>query len=75
MSTINRQQYGMSVRNAASLPEDFIRTLSARIDLAWQIGETPEMLAEELRLRYSLRCPAPTKTPRQLAARVVRGTP
>lgn len=72
MSTTNRQQYGMNVRNAANLPEDFIRTKTARIDLAWQTGEPPEMLADELRLLYSLRRPAPTKTPRQLAKRIMR---
>ena len=72
-NTTTRQVYGMYVRNAANLPEEFIREYSARIDLAHEFGETPEMLANELKLRYSLRRPARTKTPRQLAKRVVSG--
>lgn len=61
-----------SVCNAASLPHQFIQAHMGRIERAYDFGETPEMIAEEMRVRYSLVGHRPTKTPRQLAKRVVR---
>lgn len=42
----------------------------ARISAAFDMGEPVWMIAEEIKLRTS--APKPTKTPRQLALRVVR---
>lgn len=60
------------VQNAASVPHEFIKGLLPRIERAYDMGETVEMIAEEVTLRFSLRRPPATKTPRALAARFVR---
>jgi hypothetical protein len=70
--TVTEGNYLRFVTNAANLPHDFLIAHAARISLAYRMGETPEMIAEELKLRYSLRRPAPTKSPRSLAIRVVK---
>ena len=70
--TVDEGNYLRFVTNAANLPHDFLSAQAKRISLAYSMGETPEMIAGELRLRYSLRRAAPTKTPRALAVRVVR---
>lgn len=70
--TVDEGNYLRFVTNTANLPHDFLVAHAVRISLAYKMGETPEMIAEELKLRYSLRRPAPTKSPRTIAARVVR---
>jgi hypothetical protein len=71
--TVNRQQYGMFLANACrGVPAEFLLQKSKRIDLAHAMGETPEMLAREMEMIYSLRRPAATKSPRQLAKSVMR---
>jgi hypothetical protein len=70
--TVDEGNYLRFVANAANLPHDFVAAHAERISLAYKMGETPEMIAEELKLRYSLRRPMPTKSPRTLASRVVR---
>jgi hypothetical protein len=60
------------VQNATKAPHDFIKGLLPRIERAYDMGETVEMIADEINLRFSLRRPPATKTPRALAARVVR---
>jgi hypothetical protein len=59
------------VSNACSIvPHEFIAGLHDRIMAAYRMGETVEQIADEIRMRYSLRLAAPHKTPRVLAARV-----
>jgi hypothetical protein len=69
---VSRTVYGIAVAEAARLPNDFIREKTARIDLAFKAGEPIAMIVEELKLLYSLRRPARSKTPRQLAKSIVR---
>jgi hypothetical protein len=70
--TVDEGNYIRFVANASALPHDFLAAHAERISLAYKMGETPEMIAEELKLRYSLRRSAPTKSPRALATRVMR---
>jgi hypothetical protein len=69
--TISSGLYTRSVADACSVPHDFLMQQAARIDRAYAAGETVAMIAEEMQFRFSMRRTAPTKTPRQLAARVV----
>lgn len=64
--------YLISVQNAARCSHEFFAGLLPRIERAYEMGETVEMIADEISLRFSLRRPAATKTPRALAARFVR---
>lgn len=64
--------YLMAIVDACNIEQDFIDRHLPRIHLAYKMGEPIAMIADELKLRYSLRRPAPTETPRQLAVRVVR---
>ena len=70
--TIDAGNYLRFVSNACSVPHDVMDGLHDRIMLAYEMGETVEMIAEEITLRYGLRRPARHKTPRALASRVVR---
>jgi hypothetical protein len=71
--TTTFSNYLRFVQNAtAKVPHEFIKGLLPRIERAYDTGETVEMVAEEITLRFSLRRPLATKTPRALAARVVR---
>jgi hypothetical protein len=73
MASVTLGNYTNFVRNAAKgVPDTFIREKAARIELAHRVGETPEMLAREIELLYSLRRPGRTKTPRELAKNVMR---
>lgn len=64
--------YSRSVAEDCRLPNDFVRANIGRIHRAYAAGEPMWMIVDELKLVYSLCRPEPTKTPRQLAARVVR---
>lgn len=63
--------YLMAVINSCNLPQTFIDAKLPRIRLAYKVGEPIAMLVDELKLRHQFERPA-TKTPRQLAARVVQ---
>jgi hypothetical protein len=65
--------YRNAVREACNLPEDFMSAQAARIEGAFDMGETVTQIAEEMVLRYSLRrLHKLHKTPRELADRVVK---
>ena len=70
--SVSLGNYQMYVQNAANLPQEFIEQHAERINRAYEYGETPEMIAEELKLRYQHRPREPHKTPRQLAQRVTK---
>jgi hypothetical protein len=71
--TTSRTVYGIAVAEACRLPHDFMKTQIARIDRAFQYGEPIHMIVEELKMVFAIRPTwRPTKTPRALAARVVR---
>lgn len=55
--TVSRGVYGIAIREAARIPEDFIAAHSGRIDLAYSMGEPIAMIAEELRFRFEHRPP------------------
>jgi hypothetical protein len=69
--TVSRGVYGIAIREALQIPEEFILANSERIDLAYTMGEPIWMIVAELQVRYDHR-PTPTKTPGQLAVRYVR---
>ena len=70
---ISRTTYGIAVREAARLPESFVREHAWRIDRGFEHGEPVAMMVEELTMVYSVRPTwQPTKTPRALAVRSVR---
>ena len=70
--TVSYGVYLMAVIDGCNIPQTFIDAQLPRIRLAYRMGEPIAMLVDELKLRFSLQRPAPTKSPRQLAARVVR---
>lgn len=71
--SVSRTVYGCAVREAARLPETFIAENIARIDRAFQYGETVEQIVAELKMLYSIRpIHRPMKSPRALAKRVMR---
>jgi hypothetical protein len=72
--TTDAGNYLRFVSNACTVPHDFIAGMHDRIMLAYRTGETVEMIAEEVMLRYVLRGRAPHKTPRALATSVVKVT-
>lgn len=70
---VSRTVYGIAVQEAARLPHDFMKANAHRVDRAFAYGEPIAMIVEELKMLYSIRPTwKPTKTPRALAARVVR---
>jgi hypothetical protein len=69
--TVSRGVYGIAIREACRVPEEFISAHTARIDLAYKMGEPIQMIVDELLFRYAHR-PQATKTAAQLAVRVVR---
>jgi len=69
--TVSYTTYTIAVSEAARLPIDFMKANAARVDRAFNMGEPISFIVEELRMIYSLRRPQPSKTPRQLAVRVV----
>lgn len=71
--TVSRTVYGHAVANSALLPNEFMRAHAARIDRAFNAGEPVWMIADELKMVHSLGGTRQRhKTPRELAARVVR---
>jgi hypothetical protein len=70
-NTVSFTTYANAIRNAISVPEEFILGNMHRISRAHEAGEPVWMIAEELRLVFDMRVRA-TKTPRALALRVVR---
>lgn len=70
--TVSFGIYSQTIQNACPFPHDFFRANAARIQRAYDHGEPLWMIIDELKLVHSMRRPAPTKTPRQLAAKVVR---
>lgn len=64
--------YSQTVARDAALPNDFLATQSTRIQSAFDMGEPISMLVEEMKLRFQLRRPPATRTPRQFATRIVR---
>lgn len=63
--------YMQALHNTVRAPADFIRSKIARIGRAFDMGEPVSFMTEELQFLYDHR-PITTKTPRQLAQRVVR---
>lgn len=63
--------YRQAIHNALAVPADFLATLQPRIQQAFEYGEPISMIVDELRMRWEIRVRKP-KTPRSLAARVVR---
>lgn len=66
--------YMQTLHNSVKAPAEFIRSKLARIERAYDMGEPVAFMTDELQLLYNHR-PTPTKTPRQLAKRVVTAKP
>lgn len=69
--TVSFTTFIQAVGNAALVPADFLRSQDARITAAFDMGEPVWMVVDEMKLRYRMTSFKATKTPRQLAARVV----
>jgi hypothetical protein len=69
--SVGRGVYGMAIRTALAIPEDFIASHAERINRAYDMGEPIAMICDELLFRFQHR-PQPTKSPRELAVRVVK---
>lgn len=69
--TVSFTIYMQALSNAAMVPVDFLRSQDARITAAFDMGEPIWMIADEMKLRHQMTSIRATKTPRQLAARVV----
>lgn len=63
--------YVQAINKHAAIPAQFVRDNIDRITKAFDIGEPIWMIADEMKLRYQMQHHH-TKTPRQLAQRVVR---
>jgi len=70
--TVSLGVYSRTVAEDCRLPNDFVLANAVRIHRAYAAGEPIWMIVEELKLVHAMQRPAPTKTPRQLAAKVVR---
>lgn len=70
--TVSPGVYSRTVTDQCSLPHDFMAANAHRVDRAYKAGEPIWMIVEELRMVFATRPARPTKTPRQMAARVVR---
>ena len=70
--TVSFTTYIQAVGNSAGVPADFLRSMDKRITAAFDMGETVQMIVDEMKLRYRMSAIRPTKTPLQLAARFVR---
>lgn len=69
--TVSRTVYGFAIREACKIvPEEFILSQQKRIDAAYLAGEPVWMIVDEIALRWIHR-PKSTKTPRELAKRIV----
>lgn len=69
--TVSFSTYTAAIRTQVRAPETFIRQKMARIEQAFDMGEPIWMIVQELQMVRDMTPPARTKTPRQLAARVV----
>lgn len=57
---------------SSQFPHSFVKKRMARIYRAFEMGESTDMITSELRMVYGIVGPERSKTPRQLASRVVR---
>ena len=64
--------YKQAIANACIFPNAFLQEHAARIEQAFDHGEPVQMIIDELKMRYRIRPVRSTKTPRQIAKRVVR---
>jgi hypothetical protein len=65
--------YLQAVGNESRLPHSFIQEQMKRIERAFDHGEPIHMIVEELKMVFAIRPMwSPTKTPRQLAKRVMK---
>ena len=70
---VSSMVYTFAVCEACNLPHEFISANTKRITRAYTHGETVAMIAEELKMLYSIRpLHKPMKTPREMALRVVK---
>ena len=69
--TVSRGVYGVAIREALKIPNEFIVAQTARIDLAYDMGEPIAMIVDELRLRYEHR-PQIIQSPGRLAVRWIK---
>ena len=67
--TTNFIHYKSNAINAAGVTFEVAKQFDARIHAAFEMGEPVWMIADEIKLRAS--APRKTKTPRQLAMKVV----
>lgn len=67
--------YSQAIANETRLTHEFLSANARRIERAFDMGEPIWMVAAELRLVAETAPVRPTKTPRDLAIRVVRAAP
>lgn len=72
--TVSFAVYMQAIYNSVNCPAEFIRQHVDRIGRAYDMGEPIKLICNEMQLRYDHR-PQRTKTPRQLAKRVVKVGP
>jgi hypothetical protein len=70
--TVSYSVYRQAIANALPVTNDFLKAHTARIQQAFEMGEPLWMIVDELKLRAEMESVRRTKTPRQLALRVVR---